>query len=487
MNTLRSRIFIFVSLLLILPALPLSYFTMQLLDKSYSIGVNERVESALESALSLSAGYYRLQKEKLTSNILRLINESDISRNTIAENLEKEFPGINLKFSKINERQTSPQLIEPELIQKFKDGDKKNIVWPAADHSVLFALARTKRQILQVEYVLPKVFTNSAPQIQEINQIYKTLGLVRGNIRQSFLYTFLLIYGLGLIFALFISYFISKKITKPIEKLTTATTQIGKGDLQYKIDIKGNDEFSGLAMAFNNMTSELKANQDQILQLEKMATWQQLARRLAHEIKNPLTPIQLMAQQMRDKYPGNDASYQKMLEECSEIIEDEVGSLKNLVQEFSDFARLPEFKPEKQNILALISSIKKLYLQSNLEVLLPEKEVKVSFDYDYLKRVLINLLDNAIAASTPNKPITISLVENDSFIELMVSDGGEGISPENLQKVFEPYFTTKRSGVGLGLAIVKKIIEEHGGKISAESDLGKGTTFTIILSLENLE
>ncbi len=486
MNTLRSRIFIFVSLLLILPALPLSYFTMQLLDKSYSIGVNERVESALESALSLSAGYYRLQKEKLTSNILRLINESDISRNTIAENLEKDFPGINLKFSKISERQTSPQLIEPELIQKFMDGDKKNIVWPAADHSVLFALARTQRQILQVEYVLPKVFTNSAPQIQEINQIYKTLGLVRGNIRQSFLYTFLLIYGLGLIFALFISYFISKKITKPIEKLTTATTQIGKGDLQYKIDIKGNDEFSGLAMAFNNMTSELKANQDQILQLEKMATWQQLARRLAHEIKNPLTPIQLMAQQMRDKYPGNDASYQKMLEECSEIIEDEVGSLKNLVQEFSDFARLPEFKAEKQNILALISSIKKLYLHSSLEVLVPEKAVEVSFDYDYLKRVLINLVDNAIAASTPNKPITISLVENDSFIELMVSDGGEGISPENLQKVFEPYFTTKRSGVGLGLAIVKKIIEEHGGKISAESDLGKGTTFTIILTLENL-
>ena len=231
-------------------------------------------------------------------------------------------------------------------------------------------------------------------------------------------------------------------------KLKEATTQIGKGDLNYKIDVKGNDEFSGLAGAFNNMTSELKANQDQILQLEKMAAWQQLARRLAHEIKNPLTPIQLMAQQMRDKYPWNDQAYKKMLDESSDIIEEEVGSLKNLVQEFSDFARLPEFKPEKQNILTLIGSVKKLYVQANVEITAPDEPVEVSFDYDHLKRVLINLVDNAIAASSLNGLVTISMVEKEGFIELSVADKGEGISQENQQKIFEPYFSTKRSGVG---------------------------------------
>lgn len=442
----------------------------------------------MDGALNLSAEYYRLQKERLKSFLAELAAKDNYSSGQIAEKLKKEFTGIKLDIGFLNDWQKTATLIDAALINKFVNEKKVLIIWPSNDHSILFALAITMRQqILQIKYALPDVFKKSAPQIQEINQIYKTLGVVRENIRQSFLYTFLLIYGIGLILALSISYFISKKITQPIEKLKEATTQIGKGDLNYKIDVKGNDEFSGLAGAFNNMTSELKANQDQILQLEKMAAWQQLARRLAHEIKNPLTPIQLMAQQMRDKYPGNDQAYKKMLDECSDIIEEEVGSLKNLVQEFSDFARLPEFKPEKQNILTLIGSVKKLYVQANVEIIAPDEAVEVSFDYDHLKRVLINLVDNALAASSLNGLVTILMVEKEGFIELSVSDKGEGILQENQQKIFEPYFSTKRSGVGLGLAIVKKIIEEHEGKIFVESVLGEGTKFKIILNLRNLE
>ncbi|KAA3613025.1 MAG: HAMP domain-containing protein [Calditrichaeota bacterium] len=485
MKTLRSKIFIFISLLLILPAIPLSYFTMQLLDKSYSIGVNDRVESALDGALNLSAEYYRLQKERLNSEIEEQTQKNEFSHDEIIKELKSEFKNIDVLISLKEHIQKDNQLVNPGLISKFLKENKQNIIWPSADRTVLFALSQIKKNsILQVRYNLPMVFKEGAPQIQEINQIYKTLGLVRGNIRNSFLYTFLLIYGIGLILALSISYFISKKITRPIEELKEATTKIGQGDLDYKIDVGGKDEFSGLANAFNNMTGELQTNQQQILQLEKMATWQQLARRLAHEIKNPLTPIQLMAQQMRDTYKGDDQAYKKMLDECSEIIEDEVGSLKNLVKEFSDFARLPEFNPEKQNIAALISTIKKLYLQANIETVLPDGPVELSFDYDHLKRVLINLVDNALAASGENSPVRIELAKKENGVEIFVSDQGEGISSENVKKIFEPYFSTKRSGVGLGLAIVKKIIEEHGGKISVESDLGEGTVFKISLFLE---
>ncbi len=482
MKTLRSKIFLFVSLLLVLPAVPLSFFTMQLLDKSYAIGVNEQVEEALDGALKLSAGYYRLQKEQLTRHLNNLAESNTDSENKVINAFRSIFTDIEIESYFTQKNHNGTEFISGKLVQKFIDANKKVELWPSANHAVLFAIVRNKSaKTFIVRYKLPSLFSENAMQIQEINQIYKTLGALRGNIQKSFLFTFLLIYGLGLILALAISYFISKRITRPIEKLKQATTKIGKGDLNYKIDVKGHDEFSGLAEAFNSMTGALQANQDQIFQLEKMATWQQLARRLAHEIKNPLTPIQLMAQQMRDTYPGEDETYKKMLAECSEIIEEEVGSLKNLVREFSDFARLPEFKPQKQNILILIESVKKLYLDSKLQITIPDHSVEVSFDYDYLKRVLINLVENAIAASKPGKFVQIVLVDRDGWIELSVKDEGEGIPIENQHKIFEPYFTTKRSGVGLGLAIVKKIVEEHGGVITVDSKVGQGTEFKIIL------
>ena len=128
MKTLRSKIFIFVSLLLILPALPLSYFTMQLLDKSYGIGVNNRVESALDSALKLSAGYYRLQKERLNSHVEKLVNEANYPAKQITEKLEKDFPGIDLKFDLLHNWQTTPQIIKPALIGKFLEENKKMII-----------------------------------------------------------------------------------------------------------------------------------------------------------------------------------------------------------------------------------------------------------------------------------------------------------------------------------------------------------------------
>jgi two-component system nitrogen regulation sensor histidine kinase NtrY len=230
------------------------------------------------------------------------------------------------------------------------------------------------------------------------------------------------------------------------------------------------------------MVVDLDDNQRRIIELEKMASWQQLARKLAHEIKNPLTPIQLMAQQMRDKYAGENKQYEKLLTDCCTIIEDEVESLQKLVREFSDFARLPEFKLIKQDILLLFDSIQKLYNHINLKIIVPDGPIEIECDFDYLKRVMINLIDNAIAASDEEKPIEISLMDiGNNFMQIKVADQGEGIAAENLSKVFEPYFSTKLSGVGLGLAICRNIIKEHGGIIEVQSKLGRGTTFLIHL------
>lgn len=454
---------------------------MQLLDKSYRIGVNERVESALDGALQISADFYQMHREQLQKilDAIRIDPEGDVI--PVLDELKKSNPGLRFKIEPMTE--ISDGFIVKETIAKFISEKKATVIWPNAEHTRLFALGRMyETSVLQIEYPLPESFQSAAKSIQEVSQIYKTLGYAQSDIRMSFLYTFLSIYLIGVILALAVSYLISRKMTRPIEELVLAANEIGKGDLTYQIPVEGNNEFAMLGSAFNRMVLDLAENQKRIIELEKMASWQQLARKLAHEIKNPLTPIQLMAQQMRDKYDGEDKAYEKLLTDCYTIIEDEVDSLQRLVREFSDFARLPEFKLFQQDILPLFDSIQKLYAHIKMKVEVPEGPVELNFDFDYLKRVMINLIDNAIAAAGDEKPIEINIVDTrDNFVLIRVTDYGEGISPENLVKIFEPYFSTKRSGVGLGLAICKNIIKEHGGRIEVRSEIGKGTTFSIYL------
>ena len=368
----------------------------------------------------------------------------------------------------------------------FVKEKKDKAIWPTENHTKLLALAKVKKNYLMlISYPLPESFKKSAKSIQEVSQIYKTLGFVKSNIQNSFLFTFIFIYSLGLIIALFVSFWFSKKITHPVDKLRKAASEIGRGNLNYRVQLKGNDELSNLGNSFNNMAVELAENQCKIIELEKMNTWQQLARPLAHDIKNPLTPIQLMTQQIRDSYSGDDEHYRNMLLESCQIIEQEVESLKVLVQEFSDFARLPKINPAANNLCELIRSVAKLYQSAEIDTKLPDKEIMLDFDYDYIKRVLINLVDNALAANNSNEPITIELRSGEGQINLIVEDWGVGIAADNLEKIFEPYYSTKKSGVGLGLSIVKKIIEEHDGNIEVKSELGKGTRFNILLKLKN--
>jgi nitrogen fixation/metabolism regulation signal transduction histidine kinase len=484
MKTLRSKIFIFIALLLLLPAVPLSIFIMNLLDRSYRIGVNEKVEKALDEGLKISADYYQLKKSRLTVKIEKILRWQEITTEKVTASINDEFRGSRTATFYESEGRSDSLLIPDRAVNKFLRSDQKYIVWSSAERMTLYALARIKgNRILAVVYPLPDQFRNSAQNIQNVSQMYKTLGMVNTEIRRSFLYTFLLIYGFGVVLALLLSYFISSKMTRPIKSLITATGEIASGNLDYRIVIKEKDEFRTLADAFNHMVAELSQNQRRIIELEKMATWQQMARRLAHEIKNPLTPIQLMAQQIVDKYPGSDAAYLHILKESYEIIEQEIDSLKKLVRSFSDFAKLPEFQPAVHDLKQLLLNIQKMYPQGNIRLDIPQEDIKISFDFDHLKRALLNLVDNALAAQNGAGPVLIQLIKNAKNISLHITDKGTGIDKENLSKIFQPYFSTKQTGVGLGLPIVKKIIEEHGGVISVKSQPQEGTTFFIKLPL----
>jgi two-component system nitrogen regulation sensor histidine kinase NtrY len=224
----------------------------------------------------------------------------------------------------------------------------------------------------------------------------------------------------------------------------------------------------------------------ELLRAQKAAAWREVARRIAHEIKNPLTPIQLSAQRLRKKVAEGAKDLETVVPEAAESIEHEVGALKRLVDEFSRFARLPELAVEEVDLVQLVESVRRLHRGQpgiRWEIDLDARAARVSLDPEQMRRVLINLADNAMAAMAGNGTIFIKSRApiGDGTLRIEFADDGPGLPPEDRSKVFSPYFSTKKRGTGLGLAIVHRVVTDHGGAIRVEENHPRGTRFVIEL------
>ena len=239
------------------------------------------------------------------------------------------------------------------------------------------------------------------------------------------------------------------------------------------------NNFVGTVVVFDDLTQLYKA--------QRMAAWREVARRIAHEIKNPLTPIQLSAQRLRRRYLDRFAAEDDVFDECTKMISNQVDELKNLVNEFSNFARMPATKPTLNNLNDVVQECLALYRQAHKDIRfntdLDPDLPNSKFDREQIKRALINLLENAISATPADGSITISSSYNVeiNLITLMVSDTGCGVPAENKPRLFEPYFSTKKTGTGLGLAIVSTIVADHNGYIRVKDNEPQGTHFIIEL------
>jgi len=233
------------------------------------------------------------------------------------------------------------------------------------------------------------------------------------------------------------------------------------------------DRATGILVVFDDITEIVKAQQ--------AIAWEEVARRLAHEIKNPLTPIKLATERLIKKWKNKDEDFSKVFEKSTQTIISEVNSLKNLIDTFQRFGRLPEIKKEPANPLNLIEEVTELYRgykDVKINIIFNEPVKPVPLDYQEFKRVLINIIDNAIKAMNAKGEITISVKLNNKLI-IEIADTGEGIDDETKEKLFLPYFSRNKEGTGLGLAIARKIVTEHGGKITVEDNYPKGTIFRI--------
>jgi two-component system nitrogen regulation sensor histidine kinase NtrY len=235
----------------------------------------------------------------------------------------------------------------------------------------------------------------------------------------------------------------------------------------------------GLVMVFDDVTPLIRA--------QKVAAWREVARRLAHEIKNPLTPIQLCAERMRRHFTAAPEQTRALVDECTSTIVGEVESLKGLVDEFSQFARMPAPRAVPTDVHDLLTDVLSLYrgIFTNVE-LVPKFAAsvpKVSVDVEQIRRVMINLIDNAIEAMAQRGTIEIETqhLPADNLVRIVVADNGPGIPVAERDKLFLPYYSTKQRGSGLGLAIVRRIVAEHGGAIEVTDNVPRGTRFAVEL------
>ena len=331
----------------------------------------------------------------------------------------------------------------------------------------------------------------------------RELTLLRGELATYYRVVFIIMFGSVLVLSTLIGLFIARRTARRVALLAAAGGGAvgggppgvgGAGDLETRVQVRARDELGDLAQAFNEMVTKLRTSQDRIAYLEKIGAWQQVARRLAHEIKNPLTPIQLAVQQLERKYPGGDEAFDVLLADACDIIREEVGGLRRLVVAFSGFAKLPEVQPEPLDVNSLIDdflrSRSEMQERASVSWTPMEPAVTVRGDRMLIKHVLLNLVENAIqaaeeAGSLEALQVTVTATPDpgQAQLHLEVHDNGPGMAFEIADRAFEPYYTTKEHGTGLGLAIVKKIVLDHQGAIDVESEPGSGTRFTLHLPL----
>ncbi|MGD8606608.1 MAG: ATP-binding protein [Myxococcales bacterium] len=293
----------------------------------------------------------------------------------------------------------------------------------------------------------------------------------------------LLALGLALLFG----GYLNRWLRSSMDELTEAATRIGRGDLDTTLRDDQGGAFPATATAFNRMTRDLKNAREQLRQTERVAAWQEIAKSLAHELKNPLSPIRLSIETLRKAHERSHESFDALFDESTKTILQEVDRLRHIIDEFSRFARLPPPRLAKTDLRELVRQAASLHGEGTARVVtkLPQASVEALVDADQITQVLHNLLQNAIDATNAAHPdgggaVELSLEQTAQSVYIRVQDDGTGIPEDEVRSIFEPYYTRKQGGTGLGLAITHRIVTEHGGRIDVRSEPGR-TVFTVVL------
>jgi nitrogen fixation/metabolism regulation signal transduction histidine kinase len=290
-----------------------------------------------------------------------------------------------------------------------------------------------------------------------------------------------------LVGALLAAFVLSSRIARPVAALAGRARAMAAGETPELPSPAGSDEIGDLSRAFTDLSTELEVSRERLLQAERVAAWREMARRLAHELKNPIFPIQLSIETLRRALAQDEQAgrFGELFRESSDTVLDELRALRGIIDEFSDFARMPQPRLQPTDVAEVVAHVTDLYRARagavTLETAVADDLPPAAADREMLARALGNLVGNALDAMPEGGTLRVAATAQDGGVAIEVSDTGPGLTDEQRTRLFTPYYTTKKGGTGLGLAIVQGIVSDHGGRIRVESEPGKGTTFTLLL------
>jgi len=339
--------------------------------------------------------------------------------------------------------------------------------------------------------------------LRGVGKDHPLLGiLLIGNSRRSYVElkrhiqdSALLVGSGGIVLAILLSSWAAARVTRPIEQLALAAQDVAGGNWNAQVEVSGADEVAQLAESFNRMTSELLNQKERLVQAERVAAWRELARRLAHELKNPLFPLQLTVENLLRAKQSSPEQFEEVFRESSATLLAEIGNLKAIIGRFSEFSKMPQPQLQRVQVNEMVRGVVQLFqaqLQApgqapiDCKLDLDQSLEPIAADPELLHRALSNLVLNAMDAMPQGGTLALHTRRSDGKVCIEVADTGSGLTPEECERIFTPYYTSKQHGIGLGLAIVQSVISDHGGTINVKSEPGQGTTFVIEL-LQNAD
>jgi nitrogen fixation/metabolism regulation signal transduction histidine kinase len=359
----------------------------------------------------------------------------------------------------------------PEVLARLHEGPPFS--------SVMSGPPGEPERILELTFGIPVEMYSAFQALQRAQNREQELDRAFEAVVPRFLRQYVLLVTCVLTAASLVGLILARRITRRVLRLQVAARQVGAGDLAVRVQPTGHDELDELGRAFDRMVGELADARSRLEYLQKVSAWQEVARRLAHEIKNPLTPIQLSMQQLDSQYRGDDPAYRKLLATAREIMHEEITGLRRLVEDFSAFAKLPKVEPSAIDLGNLVTEAVRLQPEWTPHVRAEPAGAPVTASVDKLlfRRVIANLVENAMQAARgagkePEVRLYVEPRAGGKRAAIIVDDNGPGVPVAERQRIFDPYVTHREGGTGLGLAIVRKIVIDHGGDVVVQDAPG---------------
>jgi signal transduction histidine kinase len=457
-----------------------SYFTIQFTTDKYNLRQTDRLMKKLKSIVM------NVQNERIISRPYFNSNEIEAFINQIADFYDTDINLFNIKGKLI--ASSTGKLYDEHIISKR--------MHPLAYFHLTYL---RESQYSQNEKIGSLTFqTAYAPIFNSRNEVIGYLQLpyfskqfdLIGEI-SSVVIGFINLYVLLFIIIVLIAYLVSRNISYPLTLIQQNLAKMALGKSNEPIVWKRDDEIGELVKQYNSMIMQLDESARKLAETERQGAWREIARQIAHEIKNPLTPMKLSIQHLQRAYANQDANIGDKIKRTSELLITQIEVLSELANEFSSFAKMPTPSYEEINVYQSLRQLVDLYSQGNEHniQLHCNKHISIQFDSGYFNRIMTNLLKNAIQAMPENKQgeILIDVIDGNEVVRIYVKDNGTGMSEEQAANIFVPYFSTKISGMGLGLPIVKNMIESGGGSISFTTQQSVGTEFCITLPKQQTE